>query len=384
MQSPHYDLIIVGAGILGSFHVYHAAQKGLTVLLLEKDPMPVEATVRNFGQVVPSGMSQGKWQQYGRRSLEIYKSIQEKINISIRQNGSVYIASDETELTLLQELAVINQNNQYPSRLLSPKECLENYPGLKADYCRGALFFPGEITAEPHQLIYLLLHYLQEQLSVTYRPNTLVTFCDYVNGKCVVEDNFGAAYTSDKVIICNGRDFKNLFAELFYKSDIEVSKLQMMKTIPIHNYSLNGSILTGLSIRRYESFKECPSYQALQADNIEDRFKKWGIHILFKQAVDGSIIIGDSHEYADASEAEKLGFAVNHEINSIILEEAKRIMDLPTWEIASSWNGYYAQCKEHDIFNYEVATNIHIITAIGGKGMTANAGLAETTIQQLF
>jgi FAD dependent oxidoreductase TIGR03364 len=384
MRSLHYDLIVVGAGVLGSFHAYHACKRGLKVLLLEKDMQPMEATVRNFGQVVPSGMSKGRWQDYGRKSLEIYTSLQSKFDISVRQEGSVYIASDEAELALICELRDINRKEGYPSVLLKKQDCLEKYPGLKESYCKGALFFPGEITVEPHKMIHRLIACMQEQLALTYQPNTLVTFCDYVNRKCITEDNLGRAYTSDKVIICNGRDFRNLYPQLFYESDIEVSKLQMMQTIPFENFSLKGSILTGLSIRRYESFHECPSYKTLKADVIEERFKKWGIHILFKQAMDGSIIMGDSHEYADAHEQEKLGFEVKQEINDIIIEEAKQIFDLPGWQIASSWNGYYAQSKKHDVFQKEAATNIHIITAIGGKGMTGSAGLAEEMIQQLF
>ena len=62
MNKKHYDCVIIGAGVLGCFHAYHAAKKGLAVLLLEKDSQPTEATVRNFGMVIPSGMSQGKWQ----------------------------------------------------------------------------------------------------------------------------------------------------------------------------------------------------------------------------------------------------------------------------------------------------------------------------------
>lgn len=381
MRSVHYDVIIVGAGALGSFHAYHACKKGWKVLLLEKDWQPQEATVRNFGQVVPSGMSRGKWQQYGRRSLEIYQSLQNKFDISVRRQGSVYIASDETELTLINELRDINRKEGYPSMLLKKEDCLHKYPGLKADYCQGALFFPEEVTVEPRTMIHRVIAYMQEQLSLTYQPNTLVTFCDFVNGKCIAEDNLGRSYTSNKVVICNGRDFRNLFPQVFYESDIEVSKLQMMKTIPQPGYELKGSILTGLSIRRYESFHECPSYQKLNAGDINASCKKWGIHILFKQAIDGSVIIGDSHEYADAREQDKLGFDVNQEINDIIIEEAKRIFDLPTWQIAASWNGYYGQSKSHDVFRKEVAPNIHVVTAIGGKGMTASAGLAEESIQ---
>jgi len=282
MRSPHYDVIIVGAGALGSFHAYHACKKGLKVLLLEKDSQPQEATVRNFGQVVPSGMSRGKWQQYGRRSLEIYKSLQSKFDISVRQHGSVYIASDETELILINELRDINRKDGYPSMLLTQQDCLRKYPGLQENYCKGAIFFPEEITVEPGIMIHRVIAYMQEQLALTYQPHTLVSFCDFVNSKCIVEDNLGRSYTSNKVIICNGRDFRNLYPQVFYESDIEVSKLQMMKTVPQPGYELKGSILTGLSIRRYESFQECPSYKTLKAGEIDAQCKKWGIHILFK------------------------------------------------------------------------------------------------------
>lgn len=56
-----------------------------------------------------------EWQRHGRKSLDIYKSIQAQFDISVRQNGSVYIASDAEEMTLLEELAAINRANDYPA-----------------------------------------------------------------------------------------------------------------------------------------------------------------------------------------------------------------------------------------------------------------------------
>jgi FAD dependent oxidoreductase TIGR03364 len=384
MASKHYDLIVTGAGVLGSFHAYHAAKKGLSVLLLEKDFQPQEATVRNFGQVVPSGLSQGKWQNYGQRSLEIYNSIQSAFDITVRNNGTVYLASDTTEMTLIEELAAINKKRGYDSVILDKETCLEKYPGLRASYCVGALFFPQEITVEPSRLIHHLIAYLKEQLAVTYRPLSLVKSVVYKQDRCWVETSDGEAFSSNHVIICNGRDFKALYPQLFYNSDIEVSKLQMMRTSPMENYVLPGSILSGLSIRRYESFRECPSYKKLNAADINQPCKKWGIHILFKQAADGSIIIGDSHEYADAKNADQLGFDVKEVITDIIIQEAQRIFDFPHWNIAKQWNGFYAQRKGHDLFMETVDTNTHIVTAIGGKGMTASAGLAEENIHKIF
>jgi glycine/D-amino acid oxidase-like deaminating enzyme len=83
-MNKHFDLIVIGGGILGTFHAYHALLLGKSVLQLEKDNFPVGATVRNFGQVVPSGMEAG-WFEYGVAGLEIYKSIQQEFDISVQQ-----------------------------------------------------------------------------------------------------------------------------------------------------------------------------------------------------------------------------------------------------------------------------------------------------------
>ena len=93
----NYDLIIVGAGTLGTFHAYHAAKRGKRVLLLEKDSRPVGSTVRNFGQVVPSGLA-GRWFDYGRRSLEIYREIQAQTDIEITRIGLEEIIGLKWEL----------------------------------------------------------------------------------------------------------------------------------------------------------------------------------------------------------------------------------------------------------------------------------------------
>ena len=98
-----YDLIVIGAGNLGTFHAYHALLKGKTVLMIEKDAEPIEATVRNFGQIVPSGQALENWFELGRESLAIYKNIQSKFDITVRQNGTYYLASDDQEMTLLEE-----------------------------------------------------------------------------------------------------------------------------------------------------------------------------------------------------------------------------------------------------------------------------------------
>lgn len=382
-MNNQFDILIIGGGVLGSFHAYHALNKGLKVALVEKDSMAQGATVRNFGQVVPSGMNL-KWQKFGRESLAIYKSIQEKFDISVRKNGTIYIASNEDEVQLIEELHQINKNNNYDSLLMNKEECLKKYKGLKSSYCKAGLFFPQEVTIEPRIMIHKLRKFMTKNLNLTYIPDTTIINIEEVNGIVEATSSNGNTFKAAKVVICNGTEFKSLYPNTYKNSDLIVSKLQMLKTKPQKNYTLNGSVLTGLSIRRYEAFAECPSYKAIKIKEDKNSFeKKFGVHILFKQALDGSVIIGDSHEYASVANVDALGFDLNMDIDKFIIEEAKKIIDLPNYEIENRWLGFYSQCKNTDIFEVNITKNIHVVTGIGGKGMTGSAGYALENINKI-
>lgn len=375
-----FDLIIIGGGILGTAHAFHALQKGLKVLILERDNYPVGATVRNFGQVVPSGLA-GKWFEYGLAGLALYKSIQEKGDISVRQNGSVYIASDEDEQLLIHELKAHYDHKGYTAQLLSAAEVQQRYPAIKPAYAKEALFFPEEISIEPDKMIHRLHAFMKEQHHLHIQYYTPVTSIIEAAGQVIINGHFQTA----KVIICCGHEGKLLFPEIFSNSGQTVSKLQMLRTIPMPDLPLKGNILTGLTIRRYESFAtHCPSFNQIQTPQHYEELKKWGIHILFKQATDNSIIIGDSHEYAPINQSDDLGFHTNHYINELILEEASHIINIKGRQIASCWNGFYAQHNENNIFEHDITAQIHIRTGIGGKGMTAGAGYAKESVDLLY
>eukprot|EP01133_Synstelium_polycarpum_P011120 gene11120-12955_t len=380
-----FDLIVVGGGILGTFHAYHALKLGKTVLLLEKDNYPVGATVRNFGQVVPSGMAH-EWFGYGVRSLEIYKEIQKEYDISARNLGSIYIASDEQEQTLIQELHDHYNTLGYEQELLSKKQVLNKYTALKESYVKEALFFNREISVEPEVMIHKLQAYMQvkfKQFRLMY--NSPVIDCFSSGGDAEIRTARNEKFQAKKVIICNGYEFKLLFPDLFKNSGQEISKLQMMRTAPMKDIALEGNVLTGLTIRRYESFEEyCPSFKHIKHPEHYTELKNYGIHLLFKMAPDGSIIIGDSHEYAGVNHFDDLGFNLNSYINELMLREAERIVNFDVRKIASNWAGYYPQHPEKHILEYDLENCIHIRTCIGGKGMTASAGYAEMSIQKLF
>ncbi|HAK77526.1 MAG TPA: TIGR03364 family FAD-dependent oxidoreductase [Runella sp.] len=381
-MQKYFDLIVVGSGIMGTFHAYHAARQNKSVLLLEKDNFPVGATVRNFGQVVPSGLS-GRWFNYGQRSLELYQELQSKVDLTVRNNGSVYVASDDDEWQLANELYDYYQKTGYDCELLGREKCLEIHPYLRPSYPVGALFFPQELSVDSPVLMQRLLGYCNEQIGITFLNNATVVDCQSANGKATVRLANRQEFEAEKVLICNGHEFRMLYPELFANSGLIVSKLQMMQTIPFPNLSMKGNILTGLTIRRYESFQQMPSYASMATPEHYSDLKKWGIHVLFKQAEDGSVVIGDSHEYADVQHVDDLGFHTTDYVNGLIISEAERIVAFEVDKIRTTWAGFYSQTTD-EIYEHDIDDHIRIITGIGGKGMTSTGGYSEENIAKLF
>lgn len=380
------DLLIIGGGVLGTFHAFHALDRGLSVALLERHASPCGATVRNFGQVVPSGLD-ADWQPIGRESVRIYESIQAEFDISVRRDGSLYVASDDDELTLLEELSCINQQDRYPSQLWTPDRCRDRYPQLRSDYCRGGLFFPEEISLNPRKMIHQLHAYLSgnPQFQGHFRTCVNELVC-LTKGRVSASTTDGKTFIADNAILCGGNEFQLLFPEMFDHAEIEVVKLQMLRLKSQPNVSIPGNVLTGKTIRRYESFSKCRSWNEIKSrEPSDDPLKRWGIHILLKQEADGSIILGDSHEYASVKQSGDLGYEQRHEIAELLISEGHRIMDLPHWDVESSWCGFYSQTKQSTgIFTATIDDHIHIVTGIGGKGMTISPQFAKQHLQELL
>ena len=69
------DVAIVGAGILGLAHAWHAARAGKRVVIFERHQQAQGASVRNFGLIWPIGQSAGFLHQTAMRSRELWTDV---------------------------------------------------------------------------------------------------------------------------------------------------------------------------------------------------------------------------------------------------------------------------------------------------------------------
>lgn len=383
-DASHADVIVVGAGVLGTFHAYFASKKGYRTLLLESNPLPNDASTRNFGMIVQTIVAPGgEWARHAQSSRETYLKLQHEYGLPVRQLGSIYVASTETEVQVLQEFASL-YGTMYRCGYFDAGEALRRYPFLHAAYCKAVLHFPDDLAVEPRLLLRQLISHFTQSGLIRYRGQATVISVEVSGQHCIVKDANGNTYLAEKVFICNGAKYQMLFPHVFHHSGLKICKLQMMQTVPQTPGLLPHSVLSGLSILRYPGFSCCPSYALLQAQPVEEHLRAYGIHLLFKQASNGSIIIGDSHAYSAFEDVEKGEEYTDWRINEAILEYGKRLLTLPSWEIQQFWNGYYVIHPQQEVYTETIDNRIHIVTGIGGKGMSTGPGFARSHVEDVL
>jgi len=135
------DVLVIGAGVLGTFHAYFAARKGYKTLLLERNTLPNDASTRNFGMIAQSIAEGGAWSEYARATAEIYRQIQAEWDISARPTGSLYVASTELEARVLHEFAD-RAAPRYSCSYLDAAEVRYRYPFVRESYGAAKAAWP--------------------------------------------------------------------------------------------------------------------------------------------------------------------------------------------------------------------------------------------------
>ena len=190
-MQPAWDLLVVGAGILGTAHAYFAAKRGWRVLLLERGDWPGEASVRNFGTLMAGAMAPGDWHRRGTESVALYCELAARVPFEFRAGGSLYPATTPGEAAVLEEFARLGPARGYRCELLDPARAAALCPPLNLDHVRLALFFPDDARVEPRGLFRRLIPWLTREWRVEYRPATVAVHVWASGGEACVRTAAG-------------------------------------------------------------------------------------------------------------------------------------------------------------------------------------------------
>ena len=368
-----FDVIVVGAGIVGLAHAWHAARRGLRVALLERSSFAVGASVRNFGLLWPIGQPAGPLLQRALRARSHWLALREAAQLAIEDSGSLHVARHRSELAVLEEFYETQREQGYEIELLSAAEARRRSPQLRSPGLLGALASNTELTASSPLVIRRLAHYLAEELKVDLRFDCAVTAVE--PGRVQTEQG---DLRADHIFCCTGADLQALTPETL--KGVTLCKLQMLSVAPTQPaFRLGPALCAGLTLLHYDAFATMKSLTGLQlrADEVYPKQRQWGIHVLVSQHSNGELILGDSHEYARTLEPFD-----REVINQAILDYLDEFFRLPPHRVARRWHGIYPKLKGHTELVADPAKGVTVVNALSGAGMTLALGLAEEVTEQ--
>ncbi len=360
---------IVGAGIVGLAYATAAADRGHRVTLFERDRAASSASVRNFGMLWPIG--QALTPSYGTalRSLARWRRIATEANLWLNPCGSLHVAHEDDEMEVLQQFHAAASASGIDCQLLHSADVLERSPLANPSGLLGGLWSPTETGVDPRTSVARIASHLASARGVDIRFHTVVT--EASTERLRTAD--GQMHRFDRIIVCGGSDVESIYPGLLREQGIRRCKLQMLATAP-HSARIGPLLAGGLTLRHYGNFAACPALDAVKRRVAvqHPELDRFGIHVMIAQNQDGSLILGDSHEYDDSiSPFDKA------EIDDLILRELRRIASLPAGEITERWHGIYGKHPSNAIVRTEPKPGVHVRVGTGGAGMTMSFGLAE-------
>lgn len=168
-------VLIVGAGIFGTMHAYFAHAAGHAVTLIERDPKPMSASVRNFGMVAVGGRAAGEELTVALRARALWGEIaRDHPSLTFRPSGSIVVATAVNHLEVMARVA------QYPDAelrgwtLLDRREAQDVNPGLQGDQVAGGLYCSQDAVVEPERVLAELRATMEHSERYSYCPRKIM------------------------------------------------------------------------------------------------------------------------------------------------------------------------------------------------------------------
>ncbi|MCQ8828666.1 TIGR03364 family FAD-dependent oxidoreductase [Streptomyces malaysiensis] len=370
-------VIVVGAGVVGTMHAWHAVERGHEVVQIERETEARGASLRNFGQIWVSGRASGEELDTALRARELWEKIGGRVPaLGFRPNGSLTPVRGELEVAVAEAAVVRADAAARGYELLTPGEARALNPALRGKF-DAALYCERDAAVEPRTAQVALRAELLRSPRYTFLPGREVR---EVIGERAVRDDHGEVHTGDAVVPCTGAWLGGLVRELA-GPDLPVRRvrLQMMQTGPL------GEPLT-TSVADADSFRYYPAYASPALDELNGRRPQAGtaaehrMQLLMVQRADGGLTIGVTHEYEHPFAFDTLEDPYDH-LTGVV----EALLGRPLPKVRRRWAGVYAQCTDTGrvVHRQRVRHGVWLVTGPGGRGMTCSPAIAETTANEV-
>jgi FAD dependent oxidoreductase TIGR03364 len=359
------DLVVVGGGIVGLAHAWHAHRAGLEVLVVERDEFAVGASIRNFGHVCTTAQA-GLVLELARAAREDWLTIAADGGVPVRTDGTVVLGRTEAERAVLEQFAADRGSDEV--RLLDPDAAAARIgftpPGLLA-----AAHLPLDLRVDAPTAIPAIAAHL-EAIGVDFLRRTTVQDV----GEEIVRTTRGPI-RAERIVVAVGHDVDRFFPDLADEAGVRRCRLRMLEVDPPQDMRVAPAVLTGLSMLRYDGLSSMPAADAVRAE-AHPALLHEQVNLMFTQRPDGRLVLGDTHHYdltEDPFEDEAS--------DELLLGEFRRLLG-SALTVRRRWRGVYASSTKAPFLIAEPIPSVTVASVTTGVGMTTAFGLARSVLAE--
>jgi len=372
VTAPHYDIAIVGAGIVGLAHAYTAARQGRRVVVIERDRRANGASIRNFGFITVTGQARHTMWPLARRARDVWAGIAPQAGIAVEHSGLLMTARFAESVAVLDAFMATEMGED--CRLLSGAEARDLHPQVCPSHTLAALWSPHELRVESRTAIPKLAAWLAETFGVEFLTTTAVTAVV----PPVIETSTGTV-RAGTAVVCPGDDLVTLFPDRIRAYAPTRCRLSMLR-LDDPGFRLPGGIMSDLGLVRYQGYSQLPEAEAVRRrlSDSHAAHLAHGVHLIVVQSADGSLVVGDSHHYDETPDP----FAES-DTEALILDEFRAATGRAPTAVRERWTGTYASSPERPFFIDAPSDAVRLVMVTCGAGASTAFGIAEQTFAGL-
>lgn len=363
-----YDVVIIGAGIVGLSHAEEAIRAGLSVAVVDRSSRQVGASIRNFGHICLTPQS-GAAAELVEQSRERWLRMSRSAGFWLRESGTTIVARRPEEVAVLAEYVDRTADRQR-AVLLDRDQLLSRTP-VSPDRVLGGAHLPLDLQVDPRQAAPAISGWLAEQ------------GVDFYWRTAALGVETGAVHTgrgtlgAGRIIVATHHDVDELFPAIAEGAGIVRCRLHMARVRAELPAALGTPLLTGWSLLRYSGFSTTSAAPALRERFAAERPDGLAVDLnqMYTQRPDGSMIIGDTHERAiDAPPfQDEAGFELLLELTRELFGTDLRVLE--------RWQGIYASAPDDEFVIAEPMPDVQVVVVTTGIGMTIGPGLPQLVFE---
>ncbi len=214
-MKKHFEIVIIGGGVMGASLCYHFSRAGHEVVLFEKNEICSLTSSSTAAMVLPSTKETEDFARLSWESYELYDGLEKELGfIELDRCGSMDLYFDEAGREKLEKKAEIHTKLGHPIYMMEREEALKTEPAFRFTDALGGAYCPEGGQVNP----FLLCNaYIREakRMGAEVHTFTEVTGLEKEGGRIIRVRTAAGDIDDPELVLCCAGQYCMDFAKEF-------------------------------------------------------------------------------------------------------------------------------------------------------------------------